>query len=775
MKTSLNFAWRFATGFQDSYLNSLPENSPLVDIPHSPVEVRAHYFSEEEYQGLFTYEKEFDIPDLKGKRAFLLFEGVMLSFRLVLNGHDFGTFLSGYVPVEIEITDFAKNKGNKALVVVDSREDPSVPPFGKSVDYLTFAGIYRPVYLLTKPQSYLSSLYVHGSANGDLKILYEVNGAPKGVLSNKLYFLGGLVTSFEGTEVKIPSPRLYSLEAPNLYTLESTWISGATKDVRYVRFGFRDVKWKEDGFYLNGKKIKLIGLNRHQSYPYVGYALPKSAQRLDAEILRLKLGCNVVRTSHYPQSEDFLERCDELGLLVIDEIPGWQYIGKDETWRNNFSYYLTAMIKKERNHPSLIAYGTRIDESPDDDELYSNAQKIVHSLDPYRQTLGVRNFKKSHCLEDIYAYNDFSCSSISHGLDEGTSVSGAKGKPLLVTEHNGHMFPTKSFDHPSRLVEQALRHLKVMDDAYGDERIAGALGWCAFDYNTHQDFGSGDHICYHGVADIYRFPKPAAYAYLSQNASVPVMWVANPFVPGDENENMPAPIYVFTNCDYVEFYKNDKFIEVFRPRHDLYPHLPHPPVVIDDFIGALFNEKGISKKDSLKLTKALNLVAVTGLSHLKKRQVLPYLPVLRRNRLSFNDVADLFGKYINSWGEKASYYKVIGYKLGKKVMEKSFGPSRRFEYRFEVSSDHLQNGDTYDVARVGVMLVDQYGTKMPYAHNVISLKTDGPISVIGPTSLSLVGGDVSFYVRSEYTDREMEARLTVQTEAGDFAFEFRVS
>ena len=274
---------------------------------------------------------------------------------------------------------------------------------------------------------------------------------------------------------------------------------------RALMVGFREAKFTPDGFFLNDKRIKLIGLNRHQNYPYVGCAMPDSAQKEDAEILKTKLGCNIVRTSHYPDSEAFLSRCDEIGLLVVDEIPGWQYIGKDEAWRNNFQYFVEAMVEKERNHPSLIAYGTRIDESPDDDELYSKAVNFVHQANPSRPCLGVRNFKTSHCLEDIYAYNDFSCGSLDHGLDPRKSVTGAKNKPLLISEHNGHMFPTKQIDFPMRRLEHALRHLKVMDDAYADDTICGAIGWCAFDYNTHKDFGSGDHICYHD------FPKDIPY------------------------------------------------------------------------------------------------------------------------------------------------------------------------------------------------------------------------------------------------------------------------
>lgn len=127
---------------------------------------------------------------------------------------------------------------------------------------------------------------------------------------------------------------LWELEHPELYEVKTELIcDGKLMDERIDRIGFRRAEFKKDGFYLNGKKIKLRGLNRHQSYPYVGYAMPKSMQQLDADILKRELGVNAVRTSHYPQSHYFIERCDEIGLLVFTEIPGWQHIG-DAAWKD---------------------------------------------------------------------------------------------------------------------------------------------------------------------------------------------------------------------------------------------------------------------------------------------------------------------------------------------------------------------------------------------------------------------------------------------------------
>lgn len=771
----MNFGWKFIAGFDEESLHKMPSSAETVDLPHAPVEEPTSYFNEASYQGLFTYEKTFDVPhfDEKTQTLRLLFEGVMLKVHAYLNGFDLGEKISGWVPVEFDITKQAKDKNNRLIVVVDSREDPSIPPFGKAVDYLTFAGIYRPVSLLLTPKSYIKTLHATATFAGHLSIEAEIEGPKDGVISYSLRKCGKPIKDFVENELDVPDIDPWSIDSPNLYELIATLKSGDDIDERSIRLGFRDAKWSKEGFFLNGKKVKLLGLNRHQNYPYVGPAMPASAQRDDAEILKIKLGVNVVRTSHYPQSEAFLSRCDELGLLVIDEIPGWQYVGQDEAWRDNYRYFLHAMVAKERDHPSLIAYGVRIDESGDDHELYKEANDYCHKEDPTRATLGVRNFKGSEILEDVYAYNDFSCCDTSHGLDDPKTWK-AKGHATIVTEHNGHMYPTRQDSGVDRRLEQALRHARVIDDAYKFPDLSGVIGWCAFDYNTHQDFGSGDHICHHGVYDMFRVPKAASYAYASQLLATPVMWIANAPVPGDNDEALLKPLYVFTNCDYVELYKNGQFVEAFTPDKKDFPHLRHPPILIDDFIGRTFDEPKIAPRFVPKLKKALNLVGQKGLAHLSAKDFLPYLATVMGAHLKMEDLIALYYKYMSGWGEKSVNWTVRAFRDRKPVCEKRFGPSVRFSYRYEVQSQDLQNADTYDVSRVSVKFVDEFGTQLHYCERVISFKTYGPIEVIGPTTVPLIGGDVSVYVRSKATDHPSEARLVIVTDLGEYPIDFSV-
>ena len=584
MKQAINFDWQFVSDYKDEYLNKLPNSSVRINIPHCAKEVPYNYFNEKDYQFISTYEKVFDIEEnIDNKVVKLIFDGYMLKARIYLNGQDLGEHLSGWIKVELDVSDVVKQKGNRLVVVLDSREDDQIPPFGYAVDYLTFSGIYREVSLEVHPKTYLENIFVKSNIKGNVKVEYnKVGGDAK--VSHKLLFNNEVVWESEVDEFKIDNPKLWDIKEPNLYTLVTTIDSEDGKEECRTRFGFRSAIFKQNGFYLNGKKIKLVGLNRHQSYPFVGYAMPKSMQEEDADLLKYKIGVNIVRQSHYPQSEHFLNRCDEIGLLTANEVPGWQHIGKEEAWRSNFMLYLQQMVITQRNHPSLIVHGVRIDESQDDHDLYSKANKLAHQLDPTRQTWGVRNFAKSELLEDIYAYNDFSCDSMRIGLVNRNKIA-PKEKPYVVTEYMGHMQPVKPTSDEIMKVKVALRHAKVIDDNFKYNDIAGAIGWCAFDYHTHVDFGSGDHICPHGVYDLYRNPKHTAAIYASQSDDQPMLEVISDMKPGDYPEARYYDIHVATNCDYFDLFKNDEFVARYYPKRDVFKYMPHPPIKVDDLVG----------------------------------------------------------------------------------------------------------------------------------------------------------------------------------------------
>jgi beta-galactosidase len=373
----------------------------------------------------------------------------------------------------------------------------------------------------------------------------------------------------------------------------------------------------------------------------------------------------------------------------------------------------------------------------------------------------VRCFKGSNLLEDVYTYNDFVYDGEQIPLEPRKNVA-KKQVPYLVTEYNGHKYPTKKFDDDAHRAEHAMRHLEVLNAMYKSEDIAGCIGWCMFDYNTHKDFGSGDKICYHGVMDMFRIPKYAAATYSSQQDTKPVMEITSSMNAGDMEGSIRGDVTILTNCDYVNLYINDKFIKKYYPLKDKYPNLPHPPIVVDDFIGDLIeqNEK-FSKNDARLIKKILIKVDKAGgkIALLDKLQ-LGYLFV--KYKMNMLDGEKLYLKYFGGWGTASTQYRFVGYKndvcVIKKTKSQVFDPM----LQVDVDSSTLVEDKTYDVTRFVVKLVDEHNETLHYANDVISVETEGPVEVIGPKMLSLIGGSIGFWVKS--TGGSSEATVNVVSE-----------
>ena len=750
MKQSLNFLWSFIKGYKDEYLNKLDKQEAMeVNIPHNPVEIPYNYFSEKSYQGLFTYEKIFDVENYNENRVYILhFEGYMFLADIYLNGEKLGQFYSGYLPVDIDVTKHIKPNNNRLVMVIDSRENNDYPPFGFAIDYLTFSGIYREVYLESHLSTYLSNFYIHGDVSGNLRVMYDVNGDGEISVENIIFDKNSKEKGrFSGEYFKLDNPELWDLDNPLLYELHSIVTYNGEKEEYINRFAFREVKFSNLGFFLNGKKMTLRGLNRHQGYPYMGYAASKALQEDDALILKNELGLNVVRTSHYSQSEHFLNKCDELGLLVVNEIPGWQHIGSSETWRNACVENTKRMVLKERNHPCLIAHGVRIDESVDDHELYEKTNEIAHIFDPYRQTIGVRNFQNSELLEDIYGYNDFICDSLKVGLADPKKIK-TKGKPLLVTEYMGHMDPVKANSDEGKRIEVALRHARVIDDAIKHNKTAGAIGWCFVDYHSHTDFGSGDHICPHGVMDLYRNKKYTAAIYASQQDKNPVLEVLSNMKPGDVPEAIFNDIYIATNCDYVEVFKNDEFVKRLYPNNSQFKYLKHPPILLDDIVGKTFKEDKFPERSYPKIAKMFSFAAMHGFNHLPLKNKLYLGWMMACYKVSYTDLVGYWNKYVGSWGGMAKTYRFVGYKNNQQVKEVELGPSNEFDLEVIPNKTELVNEDTYDTLKISLRHIDSHKSLMQYSQRIVEVETQGPIELIGPNKQTLNGGQLTLYVNS---------------------------
>lgn len=746
MDIAFNNDWLFTENFDAGF-----DEAVSVRLPHTAKEIPYNYINCRDYQMVCGYRKIFTAPgDWQGKKLILRFDGAAHEATVFCNGERVGYHACGYTAFCVDITDLVQLGGENVIDVrLDTRESLNIPPFGFVIDYLCYGGLYREVTLEVKEPEYIKEVLIENTGLREIRvrIASECGSLVTDIVDNS----GAVISSAVGKafELNVPEAELWSVDSPALYTARvRAMCGGECVDEKRLRFGFRTVKFKSDGFYLNGERLKIRGLNRHQSYAYVGYAMPRSVQELDAEILKNELGVNAVRTSHYPQSQHFISRCDELGLLVFTEIPGWQHIG-DEDWKRQAVKNTDEMVRQYMHHPSIMLWGVRINESQDCDELYRRTNAVAHTLDSGRQTSGVRYIEKSRLLEDVYAYNDFSHCGDNAGLKPKKSVTAKKHNGYLVSECNGHMFPTKAFDDEHHRLDHALRHAKVLDAMYADDDISGIFPWCMFDYNTHQDFGSGDGICYHGVMDMFRNPKLASAVYASQSEDKPCCVVSSSMDIGEHPAGDIGRVYVFTNADCVRLYKDGVFVREFAPSREEYPALPHPPVIIDDFIGELLiTQEGFDEKMAAAVKECLLAVAKFGPSSLPPKILAKFARLMLLKGFKFSDGVELYGKYIGNWGGEATKWRFDAVKGGKLICSVTRSPGQRVHLEVSTSKTQLCEGDTYDAAAVRIRAVDEHGNLAPYWQEPVILKCSGPIMLIGPEIISLKGGSGGCYVKT---------------------------
>jgi beta-galactosidase len=731
----INRSWRYSPKKVDgAHLATFNDASfERVVIPHTNVKLPWHNFDENLYLFVSTYRRRFKYPAAaKGKRVFVDFEGVMTASTVWINGVSLGEYKGGFTPFSFELTPHLKEVGENVLVVqVDSTERADIPPFGHEIDYLTFGGIYREVSLRIVSQTYIDNIFAQpkdvlsGSPSLDVDCFLAGQRAPG--LSVEVELRDGETVIAKGNKVvsvasgddpgaaadpttsaavyastetmtdparhtvslsALKGIKLWDVQSPNLYTVHVRLLAdGKVIDGDSRRIGFREASFTDHGFSLNGKVIKLRGLDRHQTFPFVGQAMPARVQRKDADILRKGLHCNIVRTSHYPQSRHFLDRCDEIGLLVLEEIPGWQHIGP-EPWKLVSIDNVGRMIRRDWNHASIILWGVRINESRDDHSFYVRTNALAHALDGTRQTGGIRYFQESEFLEDVFTMNDF-----------GFPLKKPNHPKYLNTEFVGHTFPTKTTDDDERQREHTLRHARIHNQLASDPQYAGGIGWCAFDYNTHSNFGAGDRICYHGVTDIFRELKPAGGFYKSQcdPSEEIVLEPAFHWARSDESVGFTKAV-VCSNCDHLKFYLREaslesnpwKLVAELDPERVEFNHLTYAPFVLE-----------------------------FGKIDLKQFEF--------------------------PWGD----LRIDGFIKGQQVISKSLsgeGADRKFAL---LPDDTSLMADGADTTRVVMRVTDQFGAMRTYADDPIVFSLEGPGELIGDNPFSLIGGTGAVWIRAK--------------------------
>lgn len=616
-----------------------------VSLPHT-ASIEAVDSPDKQWQGIARYRKFFTVPEqFQYKSVSLNFGVAMQVAKVFLNGELLETHLGGYLPFQVKLDGKVKfGKENCILVELDNRDNPLVPP-GKplaALDFNYYSGLYRNVTIEVKDKLHISDpIAANRVAGGGLLVSYSDVSAQsakitvqvdvenesatvkaaslqislkdaegKSVLSETIAEQSVSASGFVQfkQQLKLENPKLWSPDSPKLYNLNVKVMSNnlpvdsITESIGIRTFSFS----AKDGFVLNGQKLKLRGTNRHQEYPYIGNALSDNAQYRDAWKIK-QAGFNFVRSSHYPQSPAYLAACDELGILVMDAIPGWQFVGNEE-FQNNSIRDAREMVRRDRNHPSIILWEASLNESEMPKPYMERAHQAVH------EELPIADVYTCGWIDDVY---DVYIPARQHAKPPYYWNKYAKNKPVVIAEYGDWEYYAQNagFNQTAygdlqteernsrqlrgagqkRMAQQALNYQESHNDNLNGP-ATGDANWLMFDYKR----GYAPDIESSGVMDIFRLPKFAFYFYASQaEKAEPMIFIANFW-----NDPKFKDVKVYSNCDEVELSLNGKVIVRQKPDHDRNStNLKHPPFTfaIPEFIAGKLEAKGfIAGKEMVK-------------------------------------------------------------------------------------------------------------------------------------------------------------------------------
>ena len=598
-----------------------------VELPHSP-KIEPLVVNNQ-WQGICWYRKKFNIDKkYSNSKIFIEFEGAMQVADVWVNGTHKVTNYGGYLPFIIDITDdIYFDKENVIAVRLDNRDNPEIPP-GKPLKYLDFCyygGLYRNVKMHILNKIHITDpIFEDIPAGGGIFVRYpfvskdsarvwvKTHIRNESIQKERIKLVTKLIdneddkiilTKEESVDLNpgesehiiqsllVKNPKLWHPYHPHLYNLKSElWKKGKKIDEVTTRIGIRKIKISREGFFINGEKMFINGTNRHQEYPYVGNAVPDNCHYRDAYKIKMA-GFDFVRLSHYPQADAFLNACDELGILVMDAIPGWQFFG-NEVFQKRSLNNIRKMIRKDRNHPSVIIWEASLNESQMSVEFMKKAHRTAHEEYPGSQcyTAGWQDTvydvfipARQHARKPFYwkyyktprpmfiaEYGDWEYYAQNAGFNQ------PEFKNLKPEERTSRQFRA---DGERRLLQQALNFQEAFNDIKG-WNVIGCSNWVMFDYNR----GYSDDIESSGVMDIFRLPKFVYYFYRSQREpNINELEFYRPFVfiASFWNKNSKRFIKVFSNCDSVKLKLNNKEIKKFHFEEGFSENLEHPPYIFE--------------------------------------------------------------------------------------------------------------------------------------------------------------------------------------------------
>ena len=619
---NLDKDWQFMRSSQVLDLTAAQQASDweAVSIPHAPEIVPLVVV--DQFQGDAWYKKTINADaSWKGKQVSITFDAAMNGAEVWLNGEKLGSHLGGYLPFSFNLSDKLKwDAPNELLVRLDNRDNPVTGPKPlKDLDFNTYGGIYRHVSLHIDNELHITDpIAANSTASGGIFVTYPQVNKEQAIIAVQTQVANsgskaqpvrvvqrlmdgdqllqeqadaGETINAQGTglsqiQLQLPNPQLWSPQSPKLYTLVTRVYQGDTlMDEQSTRIGIREFKFVNGELFINGEKTFLRGVNRHQEYPYVGYATSDAADYRDA--VRIKsAGFDYVRLSHYPHSPAFMAAADELGLVLLDSILGWQYFSEDPAFQAQIQQTCRDLIRRDRNHASVLAWECSLNESWMSEPFIDSLTKIVHEEYPGNNTysagwqeygydiyLQARQHRLEHYTPPTKPYNvseygDWEYYAMNAGLNQGAWAD------LLQADRSSRQLLG---DGEKRLLQQATN----IQEAHNDNQRIPAFAdgyWVMFDYNR----GYSPDLESSGIMSIDRLPKFSYYFFQSQRdamerspafSSGAMVKIASYWQP-----DSALDVRVYSNADQVELFLNGESLGKQSPdQNATSDHLAHPP------------------------------------------------------------------------------------------------------------------------------------------------------------------------------------------------------
>ncbi len=688
------------------------------------------------WQGICFYKRTIDVPnEWQGKTVALTLEGAMSVSDLWLNGAYVGGRRGGYLPVVIDITKHLKEGKNELIVRLDNRDNPLVPP-GKptpDLDFLYWSGIYRDAYLTVTPKVHITdSVLANERASGGIYAFCPEVSAEKAVVEvrthivneserdqnlavvQKLYLGRKLISQDKKTvmlgkgeskqtvqQMAVQKPSQWSPDQPTLYKLVTIVQKGTERlDEQNTRIGIRHFEFsRKKGFVLNGRPTRLIGTNRHQEYPYIGNALSNNAGYRDMKKIK-DAGFNCVRLSHYPMDPAVMDACDELGLLVIPCIAGWQFYNSDVRFTDRVLQDIRELIRRDRNHPCCMAWETSLNETyPPADivaQWYQAAHEEFLALDMAAVGDGARNAKWD------WPYNSWT------EQDKARPQNDMPDKPGYIREYGDYEFGGGESTTRQPLSAGEKGNLQsAWNFVWSHNRNRGQWPWTMGDgtwvmYDYHR--GYDNRVEYSGMSNVFRLPRYIYRFFQVQYRPEPAVFICSDWTPREGR----TKVVIFSNGDEVELYLNGKLVK--KQKAD-----SGPDTLYGDY------QNGGNPWDG---GNCKNLI---------------------HPPFTFFDVPYEKGEL-----------KAIAYKDGKKIAAHTVRtPGKPIALRLRIDeSGRKLKADGADCVFVYADVVDAIGTVCTQFRGEAELEVQGGIKVVGPTKAEFENGTASFLVQSAAVNTE---------------------